>query len=115
LFRRRKNKNSGLPAIALWVGICTSITILILFAGLFSSGIDPVYQLPTEAYIPVEGTSLLDFVPTLMWISSCLLVLFTVIVWLKRFWGRIARVHYSIFTLAVLGLIRLFDYWNLFS
>ncbi|PKM86693.1 MAG: serine hydrolase, partial [Firmicutes bacterium HGW-Firmicutes-12] len=50
LFKRGKNKNSGLSALAHWVGICTSITILILFAGLLSSGIDPVYQLPTEAY-----------------------------------------------------------------
>jgi len=115
LFKRGKNKNSGLSALAHWVGICTSITILILFAGLLSSGIDPVYQLPTEAYIPVEGKSLLDFIPTLMWIFSCLLVPFTVIAWWKGFWGRIARAHYSIFTLAVLGLMWLFDYWNLFN
>jgi hypothetical protein len=112
LFKRGKNKNSGLSALAHWVGICTSITILILFAGLLSSGIDPVYQL---AYIPVEGKSLLDFIPTLMWIFSCLLVPFTVIAWWKGFWGRIARAHYSIFTLAVLGLMWLFDYWNLFN
>ncbi|PKL77459.1 MAG: serine hydrolase, partial [Ignavibacteriae bacterium HGW-Ignavibacteriae-4] len=68
-----------------------------------------------EAYIPVEGKSLLDFIPTLMWIFSCLLVPFTVIAWWKGFWGRIARAHYSIFTLAVLGLMWLFDYWNLFN
>jgi len=115
LLRRRKNKNSGFSAIASWVGICTSITILILFANMFSSGIDPVYQLPKEAYMPVEGNPLLDFIPTLMWIFSCLLVSFTVIAWWKGFWGRIARVHYSIFTLVVLGLMWLFDYWNLFN
>jgi CubicO group peptidase (beta-lactamase class C family) len=116
LSKRKNNKNSGLSAIAFWVGICTSITILILFAGILSSGgIDPVYQLPTEAYIPVEGNPLLDFIPTLMWMFSCLLVSFTVIVWWKGFWGRIARVHYCIFTLVVLGLMWLFDYWNLYS
>ncbi len=116
LFKRKNNKNSGLSAITLWVGICTSITILILFAGILSTGgIDPVYQLPTEAYIPIEGKSVLDFIPTLMWIFSCLLVSFTVIAWWKGFWGRIARVHYSIFTLVVLGLMWLFDYWNSFN
>lgn len=115
LFKRVKNKGSGLPAIAFWVGICTSITILVLFAGLFSTGVDPVYQLPKEAYLPVEGKSLLDFVPTLMWIFSCLLLLFTVIAWRNGFWGQIARLHYSMFTLAVLGLMWLFSYWNLFN
>ncbi len=113
-FKRGKNKSSGLSGIALWVGICTSITILILFASLFSSGIDPVYQLPKEAYMPVEGTPLLDFIPTLIWLFGCLLVPFTVVAWWKGFWGRITRVHYSIFTLAFLGLIWMLNHWNLF-
>jgi len=113
-FKRGKNKSSDFSAIASWVGICTSITILILFASLFSSGIDPVYQLPKEAYMPVEGNPLLDFIPILMWIFSCLLVSFTVIAWWKGFWGRIARVHYSIFTLVVMGLMWILNYWNIF-
>lgn len=113
LFKKGKNKSSGFSALASWVGICTSITILILFAGLFSSSIDPVYQLPKEAYMPVEGTPLLDFIPTLILIFSCLLVPFSVIAWWKGFWGRFARVYYSIFTLAVLGLMWMLNYWNL--
>lgn len=115
LFKREKSKSCGLSAIASWVGICTSITILILFAGLFSSGVDPLYQLPKEAYMPVEGKSLLDLMPTLMWLFSCLLAPLTVIAWRKGFWGRITRAHYSIFTLAVLGLMWSLNYWNLFS
>lgn len=114
LFKRRKNNSSGFSTLASWVGICTSIIILIILAGLFSSGIDPVYQLPKEAYIPVEGNSLLDFVPTLMLIFSFLLVSFTVIAWWKRFWGRVARAHYTIFTSAILGLMWIVNYWNLF-
>ncbi len=114
-FKRGKHKRSGLSAIASWVGICTSITILILFANLFSSGIDPVYQLPKEAYMMVEKPPLLDAIPTLMWIFSCLLLSFTVITWWKGLWGRIVRMQYSIFTLAVMGLMWMINYWNLFS
>ncbi|MEN6460871.1 MAG: serine hydrolase domain-containing protein [Syntrophomonas sp.] len=113
--KKEKSKSSGLSAIASWVGICTSITILILFASLSSSGIDPVYQLPKEAYMPVEGSPLLDFIPTFLWIFSGLLVPLTVIAWRKGFWGRIARAHYSIFTLAVLGLMWMLNYWNIFK
>jgi len=113
-FKRKSKKDSGLSALALWAGICAGITILILFAGVLSSGgINPVYQLPTEAYIPVARKSVLDFMPTLIRIFSCLLVPFTVIAWWKGFWERIARVQYSIFTLAVLGLVWILNYWNL--
>ncbi|MEN6389045.1 MAG: serine hydrolase domain-containing protein [Syntrophomonas sp.] len=111
--KKGRNKNSGLSSIASWVGICTSITILILFASLFSSSIDPVYQLPKEAYTPVSP--LPGFIPAIMWIFSCLLAPFTVLAWCKGFWGRIARVHYSIFTLAVWGLMWVINYWNLFK
>lgn len=114
-FKRGKNKSSGLAAIASWIGICASITILILIANLFSSPVDPVYQLPPDAYMPVKGNPLLDFIPILMWIFSCLLVASTFVAWWKGFWGRIARAHYSIFTLAVLGLMWMLNYWNIFS
>ncbi|MEN6349208.1 MAG: serine hydrolase domain-containing protein [Syntrophomonas sp.] len=115
LFKREINMNSRLSTIAYGVGICTSITILILFASIFSSSIDPVYQLPKEAYMPIEGNPLPNFIPILIGIFSCLLVPFTVIAWRKGFWGRIARVHYSIFTLAVIGLIWMLNYWNLLN
>jgi CubicO group peptidase (beta-lactamase class C family) len=113
--KRRKSKNSKFSIIASGVGIGAAITILLLFANLFSSGIDPVYQLPQEAYMPVEGTPLLDVVPMLMWIFSSLLASFTVMAWWKGFWGRMDRVHYSIFTVAVIGLMWMFSYWNLFN
>jgi hypothetical protein len=115
LLKRKDNKGYRLPAIALWVGICMSITILISFGGMLSSGgVDPVYQLPAEAYMTVAGNPVLALIPALMWIFSCLLVSFTVIAWRKGFWGWIARVHYSIFTLAALGLMWFLYYWNLF-
>ncbi len=114
-FKKAKNTSPSFSVLALGVGICTSIIILILFASMFSSGIDPVYQLPVEAYMPAEGNWLLDLIPTLMGILLCLLLLpFTVVVWWKGFWGRFARVHYSIFTLAVMGLMWMLHYWNLF-
>jgi hypothetical protein len=114
MFKRKNNKYSGLSAIALWVGICTGIASLVLFAGMISSGsADPLYQLPTEAYIPVAENPALAFLPALMLFLSCLLASFTVIAWRKGFWGRFARIQYSIFTLAVLGLMWLLYYWNL--
>lgn len=113
-FKKAKNKDSWFSALAVWVGICTGITILFLFANLFSSGIDPVYLLPPEAYMTI-AKPWLDFVSPLMWIFSLLLALLTVIAWWKGFWGRWARVQYSIFTLAVIGLMWMINYWNIFA
>ncbi len=115
LFKRKNNKASWVSSLASWVGILASITILYLFANLFSSGIDPVYLLPQEAYMTVEKPPLFDFIPTLMWILTGLLVPFTVVAWLKGFWSRIARVQYSIFTLAVIGLMWMINYWNILN
>ncbi|KUG05434.1 beta-lactamase [hydrocarbon metagenome] len=112
-FKRGKNKES-LAAIASWLGICTSITILILVANLFSAPVDRLYQLPPDAYMPVKENPLLDFVPILMWIFTPLILSLTVIAWWKGLWGRIARVHYSIFALAVMGLMWMLNYWNIF-
>lgn len=110
-----RNKNAGLYAIASWVGIFTSVTILLLFSTFFSSGVDPLYQLPKEAYMTIENPPFHDLLPTLMWIFSGLLVFFTMSAWWKGLWGRLSRIHYSVFTLAVIALMWMLNYWNLLS
>ncbi|HNX29050.1 MAG TPA: serine hydrolase domain-containing protein [Syntrophomonadaceae bacterium] len=115
LFKKGKNKNSGFYAIASWVGIFTSVTVLLLFSTFFSSGVDPLYLLPKEAYTTIVNPPLHDILPTLLWIFSGLLVSFTAFAWWKGLWSRISRVHYSVFTLAVIALMWMLNYWNLLS
>ncbi len=116
LFKPKKPQHLKLAYIADWIGICAGIVVLILLACLLSSGgIDPVYQLPKEAYAPGKGSSLLDFIPKLILIFSIFLVVFMAITWWKGFWGKLARIHYTLFTLATLGLLWMFNYWNLFN
>ncbi len=114
LFKKKENKQPILAGIATGVGILTSITVMVLSANLFSAPPDPVYQLPPEAYLPAAANPVLEAMPVLMWTLTGLLVLFTVIAWRKGFWGRIARLHYSLFTLAVIGLMGMLYYWNIF-
>jgi CubicO group peptidase (beta-lactamase class C family) len=115
MFKPKKIQNPRFTTVAQWIGICTGITVLLFYIGILSSGnIDPVYQLPKEAYIPLEGKSLLDFIPTLVLIVSIPQAAFTSIAWKRGSWGKIARIHHTIFTMAVLGLIWVFNYWNLF-
>lgn len=115
LLKKKRAQTSGLAAIAEWVEISTGITILVIFASIISSGnMDPVYQLPKEAYMSVGGKSLIDFMPMLMLIFNFSLIAFTAIAWQKGFWRKFTRIHYTLFTLAVSGLTWLFYYWNLF-
>lgn len=115
MFKPKKTQNPRFTAAAQWIGICTGITVLIFYLSILSSGnIDPVYQLPKEAYIPLEGRTLSEFIPTLVLILSIPQVVYTSIAWKKGFWGKIARIHHTIFTMAVSGLIWVFNYWNLF-
>ena len=115
-FKQRKIHDSKLSIITQWIGICFSITVLVLFAAILSSGeIDPVYQLPKVAYMPIEGRPLLNFIEALMMISSLSLVSLLVIAWWKNLWRTPSRIHYTLFTLAALGLMWIFNYWNLFK
>ncbi len=113
--KKAKNKRPRFSSFAYWLGIGTSITILAFFATLFSAGIDPVYQLPAEAYTPVEPGVFIALIPTFILICGCFLAPATGITWWKGFGGWMARVHYSIFTLAVMGLIWMLHYWNLLT
>ncbi|MEQ8201038.1 MAG: serine hydrolase domain-containing protein [Syntrophomonadaceae bacterium] len=113
-FRKTNRQGSRYYALASWVGIFTGITILVLFASQFSAPPDPVYQLPPEAYLPAAASPLLAVIPVLLWVLAGLLVSLTVIAWRKGLWGRMARVHYSLFTLAVIGLLWMLHYWNIF-
>ena len=114
LFKKRENKQPILAVIAAGVGILTGIAIPVLFANLFSAPPDPIYQLPPDAYLPAAANPILEAMPVILWTLTGLLVVFTVIAWRRGFWGRMARLHYSLFTLAVIGLMGMLNYWNIF-
>ena len=46
-------------------------------------------------------------------VLTIVLTAMTVWVWRKRFWGVMARVHYTLVTLAALAFVWFLNYWNL--
>jgi CubicO group peptidase (beta-lactamase class C family) len=40
-------------------------------------------------------------------------VLFAVLAWVRRYWGLLGRIHYTLVTLAAVGLIWFLNFWNL--
>ena len=115
LFRQKRTHDTKFIAIAQWIGIGFSIMVLVLLVSILSSGeIDPVYQLPKAAYMPVKESLLLNFVPHLMFIFSISMLSFIIVAWWKGFWRKGFRIHYTLFTLASLILVWVLNYWNLF-
>ena len=113
LFKKRKSYNR-FYALSQWVGIIFSAGVIVLILSILSTGqIDPVYELPKEAYIPVKGITMFDFIAKVLYIICIPLTCVTIIAWMKGLWSRMIRFHYTIFNLAALGLIWLLFYWNL--
>lgn len=52
-----------------------------------------------------------------VWLAAAVLTLgvvaLTIIAWKQGFWGRMARIHYSLVTLAALAFVWFLNYWNL--
>jgi uncharacterized membrane protein YuzA (DUF378 family) len=52
-----------------------------------------------------------------VWLAAAVLTLgllaFTVLAWIKRYWGRVSRIHYTLVTLAAVTFVWFLNYWNL--
>ncbi len=57
----------------------------------------------------------IDRIPIVLAGLGVVIVILTLLLWWKRY-GRLgARIHYTLFALAVLEMLRLFYYWNIYS
>lgn len=91
------------------------LTIGFVVGLVVTSEVDPVYGLPKAYYGAIPAwTSVLDYFPLLMAVVGSLLGLITILIWRKKVWRVVGRIHYSLFTAAALMMLWIFAYWNLF-
>lgn len=113
--RRRSLKDAAGAAAARWTAVAYGLLTVIAVAGMASTGkVDPVYGLPATSYMePSAWQVWIDRIPIVMAGLGAVIVLLTLLLWWKRY-GRLgARIHYTLFALAVLGMLKLFSYWNI--
>lgn len=113
--RRRSLKDAAGAAAARWTAVAYGLLTVIAVAGMASTGkTDPVYGLPETSYMePSAWQVWIDRIPLVLAGLGAVIVLLTILLWWKRY-GRLgARIHYTLFALAVLGMLRLFYYWNI--
>jgi hypothetical protein len=109
IFRRRKvaSVNPRLPRIAwIWAFIISIVFLLVPVAITIYTEFDlkspfPFYMVIVLAII--LAASILVIGP----------VIFTVFAWMCRFWGIAGRLHYTLITGALMGMVWLMYYWRL--
>ena len=109
LIRRRKkgSTEARLPGIArLWALILSAIFLLVPAATTIYSKLDFKFRFPFYMVV----------VLALILVASILVVgpvIFTVFAWVRGYWGRAGRIHYTLITLALLGIVWFMYYWRL--
>jgi CubicO group peptidase (beta-lactamase class C family) len=109
IFRRWKKGtcDTRLQGIArLWALILSVIFLLVPVVTTIYSKLD--YKFPFPSYMVV--------VLTLILVASILVigpVLFTILAWVRGYWGQAGRIHYTLVTVALLGMVWLMYYWRL--
>lgn len=115
LIKRRSIEQTRVAAAARWlVTIYGLLTFILVVDIALTIGVDPVYNYAKSTYGVVSAWApITDLIPALTVVCSFALVVFTMITWIKRYWTKRGRIHYTLFTAASLVLTWIFSFWNL--
>lgn len=101
--------------LARGAAVLFSLLLLIFLIGLLIifSDILPTYGVPRFILEEMPVVNTLLMMPIFLGISGMIMLVFTIIAWIKGYWKLTGRIHYSLLTLSALSLIWIFSYWNL--
>ncbi len=108
-FRRNKGVDAGfhLPHIAqVWSVILSVVFLLVPAAIVIYTRSD--YKLPLLFYMVIVLATILA--------ASILVIgpfIFTILAWVRSYWSLAGRLHYTLTTMAMLGMVWLMYYWRL--
>lgn len=116
ILRKNQKEKDKITKSAKLLAVGYGAFSLLLFGGVAINGeIDPVYQMPKDAFVELpEWSIIFDFIPYLIIAFSIALTVFTIFIWKRKSWRVFGRIHYSLYTSTALFFVWLFSYWNLF-
>ncbi|MEN1759862.1 serine hydrolase domain-containing protein [Anoxynatronum sibiricum] len=118
-FRRSKGLKPVAASGSRWAkraAVALGLLVFIFLLGVMAAGdIDPVYQLPQEAYTPPSQLSVMmdATIPYAIVALAAVVLCQAVISWKKGYWQTAGRIHFTIFALASGALSWLFIFWNI--
>ncbi len=109
LFRQRREQKTEtrLPQLArIWVTILSAVFIFTLAVVYYYNQSDLEFAFPNYMLIIL----VLILAASILVIGA---VIFTFLAWTRRYWNLAGRIHYTLITVALVGLVWLMDYWRL--
>ena len=122
LVRKSRNKSEVSPALpkgARWANraaILLGLLVLVFFMGVLLGGeLDPVYQLPIQAYTaPSQLNVIMDAtIPYAIILLSAAILAMAAMSWKKGYWKTAGRIHYTFFAFTSVVLSWLLVFWNI--
>lgn len=115
LVRKKRSNKDTVKRLTKWVGIIYGLTIVMLFVTvIINGGVDPVYQLPKEAYGMASENILLENMMTyFILLTTFGLVASSIFLWLRKRGHLLARIHYTLYSGTAIFFVLILYYWNL--
>jgi hypothetical protein len=112
----KQKEKPKLPAIAgQFMAVLFGVGLLLFlvgFAGIFSN-INPAYGVPDIYFNNPPGLNGLLQIPKVLAVLSVVMLIFSVLAWVFKYWSMKARVYYHLLTLSALAVVWALMYWNL--
>ncbi|TVR97150.1 MAG: class A beta-lactamase-related serine hydrolase, partial [Trueperaceae bacterium] len=114
--RTRRTPQPRAARVARWTAVAFAASVLISLLGvvLIAGSIDPILGQPLAAFGVEPAWSPVLYVPeVLLIVTGIALTPLAILVWLRRFWGVLARLHYTLLAALALVFMATLTYWNL--
>lgn len=112
--RRGAGRSPFIAGLARWTaglfGVALAAFLLMLMGVL--GDIHPDYGVPRIFFGEPPLLSALLLLPTAIALFALGMAFFTVLSWLRRYWGWFSRLHYTALTLLALGVVWVLWHWN---
>jgi len=114
--RGRRSAQPRAARVARWTAAVFAASVLVSLLGvvLIAGSIDPILGQPLAAFGVEPAWSPVLTVPEVLLIATGIaLTPLALLAWSRRFWGVLARLHYTLLALLALVLMATLTYWNL--
>jgi len=114
--RGRRTPQPRAAQIARWTAAVYAASVVVSLLGvvLIAGQVDPILGQPLAAFGVEPAWSPLLLVPeALLIVTGIALAPLTVVVWRRRLWGVLARLHYTLLALLALVFLAALTHWNL--
>jgi CubicO group peptidase (beta-lactamase class C family) len=114
--RRAPDDLPETPArLARWVAVLFVLQALIFLIAFMAimGDVDPAYGVPGVFFGEAPGLNVVLLLPFGVALLALAMLVMAVLAWIKGYWNRLGRIHYTLLTAAALAWVWFLAFWNL--